>query len=368
MRQGIPWRRQARLVTGPKKRMTTDRNTDHGFALLTVLWVLIIVSAIAMSLTAAARLGTRIALAEQDAVVAERLAAAGLEMVDYLQTRGLGSRAENLTGLPISVIETGSQYRIDLPEGTIDLYFESDNGKIDPSNASIALLERFFANWTGDPRHGSRIAQAIADWRDADDQERLEGAESFFYASEGYSPRNNALGVADLALIRWFEPMDFVPRVIDRATGSDISEGLSAHLIHVPIEDVRINPNFASRQVLAALPDIGIQNADRIADERRRGFFRNAADLTARVALRPGFDPNSSMIFDRDDAPAILAVGTAARSGVRRSLRKAYRTDVFRNPRSRRRERRTTLIAVERNSFPDFIEGRGELTTAINRR
>ena len=333
------------------------RAMEDGFALLTVLWVLIILSAVALSLTASARLEAQTALAERDAIVAERLALAGLEMADFLGARRLGTPAENIDGLPIAVVAPGIQYRIDFPEGAVDLFLESDNGRIDPSRASPDILARFFRTWTGDPRRGSRVAEAIVDWRDANDQAQLEGAESFFYAPQGYAPRNGPLGVGDLPLIRWLETQDFLPTVFEGPSGPYVRESLSKHLARVPTEG-GVNPNFASRWVLAALPGLTPDDADRVIAERARGFFAGAADLAARIRLPASFEGASYLRFDRGNSPAVLAVGRPSGSRVRRSLRHAFRTEVVVNPRTGRAEQRRLLVAIETDAFPQFVEDR----------
>ncbi len=105
---------------------------DGGFALLAVLWVLVILSAIAASLTASASLEARIVVAAQEGLVAERLAVSGLEFASYLESRGLGTEREDLSNLPVSVVETGFQYRLQLPDATVEIFLESDNAKINP--------------------------------------------------------------------------------------------------------------------------------------------------------------------------------------------------------------------------------------------
>lgn len=337
--------------------MNTGSN-ENGFALLTVLWVLIILSAVALSLSASARLEAQTALAERDAIVAERLALAGIEMADFLATRRLGTPAENIDGLPIVVVAPGIQYRIDFPEGSVDLFLESDNGRIDPSRASPQILARFFGSWTGDPQKGSRIAQAIVDWRDANDQAQLEGAEGFFYAPLGYAPRNGNLGVGDLPLIRRLETQDFLPTVIEGPSGPHIRESLSSHLTNTPIQGGGVNPNFASRWVLAALPGLTSEAAGRIVTERDRGFFADAGDLAARVGLPPAFQGGSLLSFDRGNSPALLAVGRPSGSRVRRSLRLAFRTEVIVNPLTGQAEPRRVLATIETEVFPQFVAGR----------
>lgn len=340
------------------------RTGESGFALLTVLWVLIIASSIALSLTGAASLEARIAANDREALMAERLALAGLEMIPFLEAHGIGRAREDLTRLPIEVIEAGFHYRLRFPDGTVDLFFEGENAKINPWTAPESLLRSFFSNWTGDQQEGGRLTQAFEDWADRDDETRPVGAEVLAYQGEGYAPRNNDPGISDLGLVRGVRLGDLRPKLIETPDGRVFRGRLDEYLTTSPV-GARVNPNFASRWVLETLPGIDPLQVDRIIELRGQAQFRSPADFASRTGLPEDEALLEYVQFGRGDASAILAVAQTGGSRARRSLRRVYHTAVGRNPATRRFERRTVLARVERNIFPDFAEQRLQILDAI---
>ena len=142
---------------------------------------------------------------------------------------GVGARdLEQLTGVPATVAPGGTHYRFTLPEGTIDLFLEGEDGKIDLSTASEELIANFFTLWTDDTTRGAQIAAAITDWRDTDSQLSLFGAETLTYRSLGYLPRNGGLGTADTLLIRGLGREDQQRRVVPDSGRFTVREGLHA--------------------------------------------------------------------------------------------------------------------------------------------
>lgn len=320
------------------------RSGPGGFALLTVLWVLVIISAIALSLTAASGVEARIAASERDAFAAERLAASALEMVPYLDVRGLGTPGEDFTGLPVEVLEPGFHYRLGFPEGRVDLFLESEGGKINPATAPEALLFRFFSNWRADPQAGEQLTQAFQDWIDPDDEARLVGAEATVYLSEGYLPRNGQPGVSDLPLVRGIGLDDLRPHLIQTPSGRVLRGPLDQYLTTAPVGS-RVNPNLASGWVLQAVPGLDSPLAERIVEARAQGNFRNLPEFIARLGLTDNAELLSYVQFDRGTTPALLAVARAGSGQVRRSVRRAYSSA-------------DAWVHVERNVFPDFAESR----------
>src|SRR5262245_13866850 len=159
--------------------------TSSGFALLLVLWTLVMLSAVALSL--AASVGTEVR-ASQDSwndLQAERLATSGHELAAYLETRALGTPIEDLTGLPVEAVISGLSYRAASDAVSVDIVLEGENGKFDVLSAPEEETAAFFTSWTGDPARGREIAASIADWMDNDDEIRPFGAETTAYFGRG---------------------------------------------------------------------------------------------------------------------------------------------------------------------------------------
>src|SRR5262245_18070977 len=226
---------------------------SNGFALMLVLWTLIVLSTVAMMF--AAWVGTEIRAGQDpwNTLQAERLAKSGHELATYLDTRSLGTTGEDFAGLPVQAVIAGMTYRATFEFGSVDLVLEGDNRNIDPTSAGEAFTENFFTVWTGDAQKGREIASSIADWMDSDDDSRFYGAESFAYSGEEYRPRNGGLGMADLVLVKGLQPKDFLPSVRESNESPDVRNPLSSFIAMVPGR-AAVNLNYAPRIVLEAIP------------------------------------------------------------------------------------------------------------------
>jgi general secretion pathway protein K len=137
--------------------------------------------------------------------------------------------------------------------------------RIDVNAADADLLRRALVNAGVRETDADSLADALLDWRDADDVPRDAGAERGWYVDRHrVPPRNGPIAsVAELRRIRGFE----------RLGGIDSLFG---------VEPGRIAIDRAPIAVLAALPGVGAEAAARIAERRARG--RPVGDL---VSLGP---------------------------------------------------------------------------------
>src|SRR5690606_17924319 len=75
---------------------------------------------------------------------------------------------------------------------------EDEAGKVDLNEAPPELIEAALRAADVGPAEAARLADAILDWRDADDERRLQGAEAPDYRSRGApGPRNAPLRSLD---------------------------------------------------------------------------------------------------------------------------------------------------------------------------
>lgn len=124
----------------------------RGFALVTVIWGLGLLTVLGTAVIVGARYRAKTATA--DGMVASTAAA-----------------AESAVNLAISVMldpapDTSFPRRCRLPEGErVDIAVEEEIGKVDLNAANLPTLERFFVGLTRDKALGSRIAQNVADFR-----------------------------------------------------------------------------------------------------------------------------------------------------------------------------------------------------------
>ena len=117
------------------------------------------------------------------------------------------------------------------------------------------------------------IWNALADWIDADEQSRTNGAESVYYKSlkPPYSAHNSKLAtLSELSLVKGFTPeIMAILQPYVTIYGSQ-SGGVAS----------QVNINTAPKEVLTALDDsLDGRMADRITDERRLKPFKSAGEL-----------------------------------------------------------------------------------------
>ena len=327
---------------------------NRGFALLVVLAVAAILSAISLALIGSTRIEASSAAGEWEQLAAQRLARSGQEFAQYLTSRRLGSSTEDLAGLPVEVRTPGYRYTFKFPEGAVDLFLESDAGKINLATADRLLLQNFLTLWTADATSALEIADAIKDWSDPDSDVEPHGAETGFYSSRAYPPRNGVMGIADLPLIRGLSFDDFYPRITDPAEPS-VRESLGAFETGV-LTGPQINPNFAPRLILLSVPGLSAGQVDGLLAARKEGvLFRNLDDLRSRVGLAEDSQARAYFRFDRGAAPAVLTVARDASGKRYSSERRVYETVMIFNARTGAYTNGVRIHTLERDRLPEFL-------------
>lgn len=245
--------------------------TRRGFALIAVVWVIAIVSVLALGATLSAR--------ETVAAVRNRTA---LTRAAWL---GEGCVALSRALVDSVLVDATAWSRLDqlrLP-GRVracDVTLEPAGMRLDVNGADEETLRRLIGS--------DSLAQAVLDWRDADDVPRPLGAEREWYvAMGGFPPRNGPL--ADLAELR-------------RVRGFASLAGFDTLLAFQP---GRIALNHASAAVLAALPGFTPELVGRVVERRARG-----ERLPSLAALAEGLSPmaRDSLLTRRGDLVAAATV------------------------------------------------------------
>jgi len=179
---------------------------DAGVALLTVLWFVAAMSALAITLVSISR----------DTAYVTRNAVRAIEARAALQGAvEIAGRLLSVNGFPATgVLEwtnDGGNIRITaVPEG----------GKIDLNAADEALIEGLASAVAEDSGTAQSLADALLDWRDQDDARRLAGAELDDYARDGGTvrPRDGPLPfAAELRSVQGFD-LDLYARLADAVT------------------------------------------------------------------------------------------------------------------------------------------------------
>lgn len=242
----------------------------EGFALLTVLWILVGVAALGLTVQFTGRDAAASARNRMDLTRAAWLAEGCMEraraVIGEVLTSGEGDSSNGVDAWGgLDQIVPNSPL---LAEGGCDLELRAAGSAIDINAADSEMLKRLFATlhvWA--PRADSLI-DSLLDWRDGDDEARPYGAERSWYEAHARPlPRNGPLAdLRELRRVRGFEELGAVPRVLD-------------------VEPGRIALNHAPLEVLGALPGFTEEALSQVAEQRARGTrIRSLVDLSASLS------------------------------------------------------------------------------------
>ena len=173
---------------------------SRGFALIIVLWFLVLISAIGIYLVLHARSETAMAHNIRAAADAEALADAGIARAAFNQ---LDPNAENRWRFD------DREHRLTLPAGEVAIRVQDETQKINPNLASENLLAGLFEASGVDRATARHLGAAIADWVSPEGPPREMGAKLAQYRAAGksYGPPNAPLETLDdLALVLGMTP------------------------------------------------------------------------------------------------------------------------------------------------------------------
>lgn len=158
--------------------MARRHYSSRGVALISVLWVLILLSVLAAGLLRTSRTQVNLARNAVDNAQAEALAEAGLSLavLNLLHPRaGDRWRAD------------GSVYAWRFGGGDLRISLHDEAGKIDLNATEPALITALFEAAGVEPAEAEALSDALADYRDDDQEPRALGAEDADYEAAGYA-------------------------------------------------------------------------------------------------------------------------------------------------------------------------------------
>ena len=217
----------------------------HGAALLLVLWLIVLLTALVGGFALLARVEGLQGRALSRGLVAEHAARAG---IDYALTR-------------VALTDPRQQWRADgrpyqwrYGDAQVEVILIDEEGKLDINQADVPLLAGLLRAVGVEQGETARLAAAIADWRDTDQlTQPAGGGEDPDYASAGlpYGAKDAEFeSIAELQQV-----LGFTPAIYAR---------LEPH-VTVFTGRARPDPTFASAPVLDAL---GMNGRDVIAQRR----------------------------------------------------------------------------------------------------
>ncbi len=307
-------------------------NTQRGMVLVTVLWVVLIVSLLAFSLASSVRAELATTQGSFDSERAFFMAKGAAETVFYGIVKN-----QDITQSS-SVREEKGTFIFPFETGEVRVRLESDAGKINLNSAPDKLIEAMLDSLGLEQQQRNQVVDSILDWRDADDVPHPYGAEVRDYAAGNLAsesspqlPRNEAFQAVDeLRLVKNMTPDIFYGRLaIDPATGRYVRFPGVRDLVTVASGSEFININLAAPEVLSALPRITSELTDAIVLERDKERFTGSGDLVNRVPAMSDVEALQYLSFDDLEPSSVTAKATIQNSGISRTVRILYKRERF---------------------------------------
>ncbi len=180
--------------------MNAEHKGPAGFALIVVLWFLVLLSVIGIYMMANARSETALARNTLAAARAEALADGAVADAAARQMLSDSTKKWQMDG---------TAYHLDMNGGDATVRMIDESRKINPNQASDSLLSGLFQALGVDRQHADSLGAAIADWVQAGDNPRPLGAKKEQYAAAGrdYGPPGQPVeSLDDLQLVLGMTP------------------------------------------------------------------------------------------------------------------------------------------------------------------
>jgi general secretion pathway protein K len=220
----------------------------RGYALVSVLWLIVLLTGIAAAYHAEARVESRLLAAAVQRAQAEALAEAGIWLAihEHMTTIAAAERAARVTRT------------FELDGAAVTVTVADASGFINLNSAPPELLAALLAARSGlDEAEQAKVVDAILDWRDSDHTRRPKGAEDAEYAAakRPHGAKDAPFATVDeLRLVRGVTPAAY------RAVASALT---------VFGNHARVNAAAAPPEVLDVLPRTSFAEAPReTLDER----------------------------------------------------------------------------------------------------
>ena len=327
-----------RTSVAPKSLIRSHRS-DRGIALISVLWVLVLLTAIVGEFAYSMRTEVNITRNFKEATQAYYIAHSGLmrSVVELLANTAKSKNPEFADEVAADRV-----WRVNVPilperfgAGEFTVQIDNTAGMIDLNTASENLLKLMVNALDIDDGDKEVIVDSILDWRDSDDFHRLNGAESRYYQSlpDPYACKNADFDtVEELLLVRGIRPELFYKNLksivtITPASDATLTANGRSSSGAAPATADQININAAPRQLLEALPQITPQQVQNLVDYRKDRDLISIEEIQNLIGTQTFSAIAPFITFSLSPYYTIRAEGRVSGSSVRQIIRALVQID-----------------------------------------
>ena len=267
---------------------------EKGIALLMVLWVLILLSAIATEFCYAMRTEVNMVRNFKEQTEAYYIALAGLNraVMELVRNELIPEKRKILEEEDETADETSQRWRINttippvpFSEGQFQVKIENEAGKININTADESLLRMMLNNFELEEQEKSVIVDSIIDWRDENDLHRMNGAENDYYQSlpTPYECKNGDFdAVEELLMVRGITPEIFHGGLAQMVS---VFQDRSSKRRRInrkakKVSGSKICINAAPRDMLLALPQMTEESVQSVVDFRKEADFKSLGEVS----------------------------------------------------------------------------------------
>ena len=268
---------------------------------MVVLWVMLAMSMLALSFSASIRTEIDAARNVVDQKESYYLARAGIEYAIYkvIEAQSAFARIQQQREGDLQSIPPVLTGYIDLPlaRGGARVQINDETGKMNVNLAPGYLLYNLLIMVGLDEREADVITDSIEDWRDRDDLNRVNGAESNYYQglAEPYLAKNGLFDVPEeLTLVQGITPEIFYGRKGTTQDGDQVEYYALQKYLTTFTTINRINVNAAPLPVLAAIPGLDFDVAAEILRMRQEAPIANVTEIMEKI---PGIPTEASRLL-----------------------------------------------------------------------
>ena len=307
------------------------RATDNrGVILIALLWILTALSVLAFSFSRESFVEVAVARNTSDLCDSYYIARAGMMATIHqlVQKRFMPQLKQAQQPGPPDPIDAGMVTGT-FADGTYVVEVQDESGKINLNRVQEEQL-RTLIEFIGIQKPDSDIiVDSILDWRDADSDHRLNGAEDDYYQSLNppYKAKNGPFdSVEELLLVRGVTPDYFYGHREKGPDGSilykyGLSRCFTVYSGTLGNFGSGINANYAPLAVLMSAPGMTPDVAQGIIEHRKVKPFQSPAEISQALGVAMGTPALSMLSTNQTGAYTLTASGRRAGSKVQRTIR-----------------------------------------------